>query len=116
MIPILLFTRLGGNKNIATLVNLKEHYISEITEIELLGFHGLGNNDERILKNYLSLIKIVSLTEPIKHLAIQLKKSYRLKTIDSIIAASAVYYEIPFITAGKAFYKINELEIIPASL
>ena len=31
---------LGGNTAVTNLINNKEHFFSEITEIELLGFHG----------------------------------------------------------------------------
>lgn len=39
-----------GNSKVTNLINNTEHFISEITEIELLGFHGLGKQDEKILR------------------------------------------------------------------
>ena len=70
---------LGGNEKITTLINRKEHYISEITEIELPGFHNLSMDDEKVLRSYLLLTNIISLTAPVKRLAIELKKSIPFK-------------------------------------
>jgi predicted nucleic acid-binding protein len=103
---------LGGNNKITDLINNTQHFISEITEIELLGFHGLGKQDEKIIKNYLSNVFIIGLNSIIKSTAINFKKVYRLKTIDAIIAASAVHFDLPLVTADRSFQKIKELESI----
>lgn len=103
---------LGGNSKITSLIDNTAHFISEISEIELLGFHGLGKQDEKIIKDYLSNVFIIGLNSVIKSQAISLKKDYRLKTIDAIIAASAVHFDLPLITADKSFKKIKELESV----
>jgi predicted nucleic acid-binding protein len=103
---------LGGNKHITRLITSKEHFISEITEIELLGFHGLTREDEKILSEYLQQTFIIGLNSAIKNSAIDLKRVYRLKTVDAIVAASALYFELPLVTADKQFKQINELEVI----
>jgi predicted nucleic acid-binding protein len=41
-----------------------------------------------------------------------LKKKYSIKLPDAIIAATAIWYKIPLITADKGFEKIEELELI----
>ena len=103
---------LGGNKHITRLITSKEHFISEITEIELLGFHGLTREDEKIVSEYLQQTFIIGLNSAIKNSAIDLKRVYRLKTVDAIVAASALYFELPLVTADKQFKQINELEVI----
>ncbi len=103
---------LGGNRKVTNLINNTAHFISEITEIELLGFHGLGKQDEKIIKDYLSNVFIIGLNSVIKNLAVSLKREYKLKTVDAIIAASAVHFDLPLLTADKAFQKIKELEIV----
>lgn len=103
---------LGGNIAITKLINNKEHFISEITEIELLGFHRLNKEDEKVLTSYLNNTFVIGLNSSIKTSAIQLKKKYKLKTVDAIIAASAIHFDLPLVTADKEFQKIDELEII----
>lgn len=82
---------LGGNPNITQLITNKEHFISEITEIELLGFHGLSKEDEKVLSAYLRNTFVIGLNSSIKYSAIELKRKYKLKTVDSIIAATMQY-------------------------
>jgi predicted nucleic acid-binding protein len=103
---------LDGNSKITKLIDGTEHLISEITEIELLGFHNLTRQDEKILTDYLSHTIIIGLNSGIKQTAITLKKRYKLKTFDAIIAASAVYHDVPLITADKQLKKVKELESI----
>ncbi len=103
---------LGGNTSITRLITNKEHFISEITEIELLGFHKLSKEDEKILTAYLKNTFVIGLNSSIKSSAINLKRRYRLKTVDSIIAASAIHFDLPLVTADKEFQKIDELETI----
>ena len=102
---------LGGNPSVTRQITDKEHFISEITEIELLGFHGLSAADEEIMSSYLSKVTIISLNASIKTIAIDLRREYKLKIIDAIIAASAIYFDLPFVTADKAFKKIIDLNV-----
>ncbi len=102
---------LGGNPAVTREINNQEHFISEITEIELLGYHALSTSDEKILNAYLSQVRIISLNASIKNIAIEIRREYKLKTIDAIIAASAIYFGLPFVTADKAFRKIVELTV-----
>ena len=103
---------LGGNTTITRLITNKEHFISEITEIELLGFHKISKEDEKVLTAYLKNTFVIGLNSSIKSSAINLKRRYRLKTVDSIIAASAIHFDLPLVTADKEFQKIDELETI----
>ena len=48
----------------------------------------------------------------IKKRAIQIKQKYKIKLPDAIIAATAILYNIPFITADADFKVITELNLI----
>ena len=97
---------LGGNTHVTSLINHKEHFISEITEIELLGFHGLTVQDEKIPNTYLSETRIISINASIKELAIEIKRNYKLKTIDAIIAASAIYFDLSLLLPIKLLKRL----------
>ena len=84
---------LGGNTSVTKLITTKEHFISEITEIELLGYHKLSKEDKKVLTAYLKNTFVIGLNSSIKSSAISLKRMYRLKTVDSIIAASAIHFD-----------------------
>lgn len=102
---------IAGNKGVAAFIN-KEFYISEITEIELLGYKGITDLQLKYRSKIIENCTIVGLTEYIKRITIRLKQSYTLKMPDAIIAATAIYLNIPILTADKEFKKIKELDLI----
>ena len=84
----------------------KIHYISVISEIEVLGFDFKTQNDEYAVKRYLRNVKIIPLNSEIKEIAISLKKNYKAKVGDAIVCATAIYFDLPIISADKNFKKI----------
>lgn len=103
---------LKGNEEVVELISDKDLTISFITELELLSFPFLTTETEREVKGLLSNCTIIDLKQDIKNITIELRRKFHLKLPDSIIAASAHYYSLPFITADKAFKKLEEMNII----
>ena len=100
------------NGNEAAAVFTKDHfYVSDITEIELLGKKDIGESEYKLRKDFLDNCVIVDLTELIKKITIKLKQKYTIKTADAIIAASAIYLNLPLVTADKGFKRIKELDL-----
>ena len=64
--------------------------VSIITEIELLGFPRLTRQDEARIQTLLSGFTVVPVDERIAGKAVALKRRHRIKTPDSIIAATAL--------------------------
>ena len=52
---------LGENSSVVPLLDEKIHYISVISEIEVLGFDFKTQNDEYAVKRYLRNVKIIPL-------------------------------------------------------
>lgn len=92
------------------LLNLKS--ISLISEIELRGYHGNTERDEKIIIAFLQDLSIVPVSYHIKEMAIELRKKYRLKTPDSIIAATAIVEKSSLVSADSHFKKIKELDLV----
>jgi predicted nucleic acid-binding protein len=65
------------------------YHASIITEMELLSYPNLSLAEEQQIRNFLTQLLIISIDELIKSLAIALRKQYRLKLPDAIIAATA---------------------------
>lgn len=86
--------------------------VSFITEMELLGVFSISKGHKSNMKSLLDDCQIIELNQEIKYLAIDLKQKYKLKLADAIIAATAIYLEIPFITSDGDFKSIKELELI----
>jgi predicted nucleic acid-binding protein len=103
---------LKGEKEIVEIISENEIVISFINELELLSFPNLTYESEDSIKGILKNCQIININEEIKLLTVELRRKYKLKLPDSIIAASAFYFNIPLLTADKHFNQIEELEII----
>ena len=55
---------------------------------------------------------VIDMNIEIKKKAIQIKQKYKIKLPDAIIAATAILYNIPFITADSDFKVVKELNLI----
>jgi hypothetical protein len=102
---------IAGNPGVREYIH-NEFYISEITEIELLGNKGITELQFKYRSTIIQNCTIVSISENIKQLAIQLKQNYTLKIPDAIIAATSIYLNFPLLTADKDFKKIKELDLV----
>jgi len=73
-------------------------FVSVITEMELRSFPGLTTEQEKALRDLLTDVVIVGLTEEIKEAAIQLRRHHRLRLPDAVIAASAMVLDAELLT------------------
>lgn len=93
---------LNGDVTLAELLNEKQLYISVITELELLTYRDITFQEIEILKEFLEECKIINLDDAIKIETINIRKKYNTKLPDSIIAATALFMDLPLITADIA--------------
>ncbi|HAH55369.1 MAG TPA: VapC toxin family PIN domain ribonuclease [Flavobacterium sp.] len=102
---------LNGDDKLASILNEMQLYVSVITEIELLGYQEITNDDKIKIKFFLSECEIVSLNDEIKNLCIAIKQTSKVKTPDAVVAATAISLQIPLITADKGFEKNQDLDL-----
>jgi predicted nucleic acid-binding protein len=103
---------LNGDAAVAESLNGKQIYISFITQLEVLSYPDLNTQQEKIITLMLSKWVIIDVNPQIKQATIYLRKKYRTKIPDGVIAATAIYLDLPLFTADKAFNKIEELNVI----
>jgi len=102
-----------GKQRITNLVvNTPEIYFSAISEIELLSSNHLTQSEADEIKNFLALCHRVELTSAIIEQAIMIRRQYNFKIPDAIIAASAIYLEMPLVSADTHFRKAVALTLI----
>jgi len=85
---------------------------SVITEIELLSFPALTATDAQIINNCLSNIVFLNLTETIKQKTISLRRAYRVKLPDAIIAATAIESGAILLSNDKTLHLIKDLNCL----
>ena len=101
-----------GDKDIAGLLKQKDLYISFITEMELLSFPKLSENEKKNIESLLTDVFILEFNSEIKKTASNIPSKYSLNLPDSIIIASSLFLNLPLISADKAFQKIKEADFI----
>ena len=87
-------------------------YISDITEIELLGYHRLTEEEHTVLADVISNLNVISVNGRIKKTAISLRRKYGLKTPDAIIASTAMQLGYFLVTADKKLQKIKDIQVV----
>ena len=101
--------KLPSNAN--ELIDGVDSRISVITRMELLAWPGADKEQTFILKKFINSSEVFALEEPIILKAIEIRKTYKTKLPDAIIAATALVNNLTMITRNtKDFEKIDGLK------
>lgn len=103
---------LDGNKDVAEFLENKQLYVSVITELELFGKHNLSKQDNEIIEALLDSCFVIDLNQEIKQIYKRFKQKYVVKLPDAIIAATAIYLDMPLLTFDQGFKNIPELQLM----
>jgi predicted nucleic acid-binding protein len=106
---------LGGR--LAEQLPAAEAVLSFITEIELLSYPGLSCEGELQIREFLKNVSVIDLNDEIKNVAIELRRSYRLKLPDAIICATAMVLDAELVSnddklAGVQGFRVVNLRLI----
>jgi len=103
---------LSGDDTLIPLFEGRNLIVSIITEIELLGYSGLSDEELNKTEEFLEICTIINLDTDIKKEAISLRRKQKLKLPDAVILATAHSLKIPLITADSDFKKVKQANII----
>lgn len=88
-------------------------YISIINKIELLGFNNISADEEQNFHKLINASTILNLTDDIVTKTIEVRKQFKIKLPDAIIAATALTHNLTIVTRNtKDFEKIKSVEIL----
>jgi toxin FitB len=87
--------------------------VSAISKVEVLGFHGLTPDKETLLEQFFKAATVLPVDDVVIERAILLRQIRKLSLGDSIIAATALEYEVPLATRNVSDFKwITGLQLI----
>ena len=89
-----------------------EYFVSFITEIELLSFGKLSEDESHKIRTLLNHFHIIDIDKKIKEKTISIRKKYGIKLPDSIICATAQEFKTTLVTNDKQLKKIEGLNVI----
>lgn len=87
---------------------LGEHFVSIITEMELLSYPNLGNREDTAIRNCLSDLTIIGITEDIKDHAIALRRLHTMKLPDAVIAATAISLSAELLSCDERLVRLPD--------
>ncbi|SKA02282.1 type II toxin-antitoxin system VapC family toxin [Sediminibacterium ginsengisoli] len=103
---------LGGDETLASFLNGKDLYLSVISELELLSYKKITPKETKVITSFLEEMRIENISENVKKLTIEIRKSTHLKLPDCIIAATAIALNIPLVTSDKQLSSVPGLDIV----
>lgn len=87
--------------------------ISVIIRMELLAWGNAESQQLSILEDFINSVVVWSLDEPVIIKGIEIRKNFRIKLPDAIIAATAVVHELTLVTRNvNDFKNITGLRLI----
>ena len=90
-----------------------QYCISVINKIELLGFSGLSEKEEQKFLEFINGSDVLELDENVVNSTIEIRKKYKIKLPDSIIAATALVNNLTVLTHNvKDFEKVEGLMVL----
>ncbi|MGM9508186.1 type II toxin-antitoxin system VapC family toxin [Larkinella sp. GY13] len=94
-------------------INQQSLRVSMITKIETLGYHKLTAEDQKKFEVFFQIVPTFAINNPIITEAIRLRQQRKRSLADSIIAATALVYNLPVLTNNTAdFEDISGLQVI----
>jgi predicted nucleic acid-binding protein len=93
--PIIL--ELLGNRQI----KINECAYSAITRMELLSYPALTPEDKQAIESFLQRLSYLAITPDVENETIEFRRHHKTKLPDSIIAATAKYYQLELLTLDK---------------
>ena len=103
---------LSGDETVAEFLTNKNIFISFVTELELLGYKDMDQEELLAIERLLANFTIVDINSEIKSTVIRFRKFYKLKLPDAIIAATSYYLNLTFMTADQKLSRVSELNIL----
>lgn len=92
------------------------YLFSVVTEIELFSYPNMKLNEETSINRLLTSMIKIELNLPIQKKTIMIRRNYRLKLPDAVIAASALIYDSILISNDVNFDKVKNLRRLELTL
>ncbi len=90
-----------------------EFYFSVISEMEMLSYPSLTEDEAQRVRQFLTQVMLVGLSSEIKDAAIALRKQYRLKLPDAIICATALSVDATLLSNDAQLGRVANINVEP---
>lgn len=108
-----------GQKNVQKYFFDLQSGLSFISELELLSNPYFKDEEFLSAQHLISEHEVIYYRPEFKDIVVSIRSKKKLKIPDAIIAATAIYFEVPLVSSDKGFLNIEGLDLIlhdPASI
>ena len=110
---IIIYSLQPRNEKLSKWIEEHSLYVSAITQLEVLGYHKITQDEILFAERYFLNCKMISIQQNIIDKAISLRQEKSMSLGDAIIAATAKEHKLAIVTANtKDFKHIKNLELI----
>lgn len=110
---IIIYSSLPDYDHLRAMIGAKNPSVSEISKLEVLGYHKLGDSDANYFSKVFEELQVLSITPTIIEEAIVLWRSKAMSVGDALIASTAIVGGYELYTANTSdFRHIRNLEVI----
>lgn len=110
---IIIYSALTEYAFLLEFIQDRSPYVSDISRIEVLGFHGLASNAISFFESFFASTTLIPISNEIIAEAIRLRQKRKMSLGDSVIAATALLNDFELITNNsKDFRWIKSLRLI----
>ncbi|MDZ4821882.1 MAG: PIN domain-containing protein [Flavobacteriales bacterium] len=102
----------NGTKQLRAIVERPDNIVSSIVELELCSGKYLSKPQQQIISQLLTNYQVVPVDQSILDIALQLRMTYNLKPMDSIVAATSIKKDVALFSADKQFEIVKELKFL----
>ncbi len=86
--------------------------LSSLSVVELLGYPDILPQEAFLIERWLKTFLMIDLDLSVSREAAKIRRTYRMTTSDSIIAATARLLDIPLVTKDRDFKKIKSITVL----
>jgi len=110
---IFIYSILPEHKALRDWMMKQEFAASEISMVEVLGYHRLSEEDAPKLEDLFNMAKVLPMSRDIVDRAIHLRRQRKMGLADSFIAATALDYDIQLVTRNVSdFDWMEDLKLL----
>lgn len=110
---ILIYAAKPGYAALRQVIAEQAPVVSVISYIEVLGYHRLSSDEQRILERFFQATEVLPLSDGVIQWAIRLRQRRRMTLGDAIIAGSALSYGHTLMTHNMDDFRwISELQLV----
>lgn len=95
---IIIYSYSSEYEYLRALIVDESYIVSEISRVEVLGYHKLKKEEEKYFKDVFKYAPIIVPDEDVFDRAIEIRKKYNLKLGDSLIAVTASVHDLEIYT------------------